>query len=85
MITVKKKKIMTKTLTTKRLEYLCEFKNHLVPGDQVLIEYWYNDMITPVIIKERKGNRYLVSHDVEGSDIRNAPDELVGVREIIRP
>ena len=62
---------------------LNEKKKSLVPGDKALIEYWYNDMITPVVIKERKGNRFLVTHDVDGSDIRNAPDEYIPIKEII--
>lgn len=62
---------------------LNEKKKNLVSGDKVLIEYWYNDMITPVVIKERKGNRFLVTHDVDGSDIRNAPDEYIPIKEVI--
>jgi hypothetical protein len=65
------------------MKFLCEFKNFYKEGDIVLIEYWYNDMVTPVIIIEKKGNKYLVSHNVEGSKIRNAPDELLTKKDII--
>jgi len=52
-------------------------------GDIVYIEYWYNKMITPVKIKEKKGKKFLVSHDVEKSKIQNAPDELIKPSQII--
>ena len=32
--------------------YLKEYKNYYKEGDIVLIEYWYNSMITPVKILE---------------------------------
>jgi len=52
-------------------------------GDIVYIEYWYNKMITPVKIKEKKGKKFLISHDVEKSKIQNAPDELIKPSQII--
>ncbi|CAG7579731.1 MAG: hypothetical protein SLAVMIC_00063 [uncultured marine phage] len=52
-------------------------------GDTVLIHYWWDDMITPVKIVEKKGRKFLVSHDIEGSYIKNAPDEWVKTDEII--
>lgn len=65
------------------MKFLCEFKSFYKEGDIVLIEYWYNDMVTPVIIIEKKGKKYLVSHNVEGSKIQNAPDELLTKKDII--
>ncbi len=65
------------------MNYLLEFKSHYKEGDIVLIEYWYNDMITPVSILERVGRKYKVSHNIEQSEIRNAPEELIESRDII--
>lgn len=65
------------------LEYK-KFKPDYNPEDIVLIEYWYNDMITPVKILEKKGrNKFLVTHNVEGSQIMNAPDEVISDKDII--
>lgn len=52
-------------------------------GDIVLTHYWWDDMITPVRIIEKKGRKYLASHDVEGSKIQGAPDEWLKSDEII--
>ncbi len=35
------------------MKFLLEFKSFLKEGDTVLIEYWYNDMVTPVKIVEK--------------------------------
>jgi hypothetical protein len=35
------------------MNFLFEFKNYYKEGDIVLIEYWFNDMITPVKILEK--------------------------------
>ncbi len=65
------------------LEYSKYKKNYEV-GDTVLIEYWYNDMITPVKIIEKISNiTYKVSHNIEKSKISNAPDELIKSSDII--
>ena len=40
-------------------------------------------MITAVKIKEKQGNKYLVSHLVKESKIQNAPDELITSSKII--
>lgn len=60
-----------------------EYRLFYKPGDVVLVEYWYNGMVTPVVVVERRRGRYLVSHDTEGSRIRNAPDELLRSSDII--
>lgn len=44
-------------------------------GDYVLIEYWYKDIITPVKLIEKNGRKFIGSHDIEESEIRNAPNE----------
>lgn len=63
--------------------YILEYSSFYKPGDIVIIEYWYNDMKTPVKILERIGRKYLISHNNEYSKIQNAPDELVMVADII--
>jgi hypothetical protein len=66
------------------MQFIVEFKSFYKVGDLVLIEYWYNDMITPVrIIEKVSKSRFKVSHDVEGSAIRNAPDEVIKTSEIL--
>ena len=65
------------------MKHLFEFKSFYKPGDKVLIEYWYNSMITPVEIIEKVGRSYRVSHNVRGSQIQNAPNELVKNDDII--
>ena len=63
---------------------LLEYKNFYKEGDIVLIEYWYNDMIIPVrIIEIVSKTKYKVSYDVEGSAIKNAPDEIIKSSDII--
>ncbi len=63
--------------------YLTEFNSFYKIGDVVLIEYWYNHMITPCRIVEKRGNKFLVSHNVPNSEIKNAPDELLSKSSII--
>jgi hypothetical protein len=65
------------------MNFLLEFKDFYKEGDKVLIHYWYNDMITVCKIKEKKGRKYLISHDISESKIQNAPDELVSINDII--
>ena len=66
------------------MEFLCEYKSFYKEGDVVLIEYWYNDMITPVKILERVSSRkFKVSHDIPESKIPNAPDETIKTSDII--
>jgi hypothetical protein len=65
-------------------------------GDIVLVEYWYLDEpscdprlhrefpYTPVKILEKLSRvSFKVSHDVPGSKIKNAPDEIVKTTDII--
>ena len=66
------------------MKFILEYKAFYKEGDIVLTEYWYNDMITPVrIIEKISKSRFKVSHDVEGSAIRNAPDEVIKTSEIL--
>ena len=66
-------KIPTKKYDSKRFE----------ENDIVLIEYWYKDIITPVRILEKSGRKYLISHNVDGSSLKNAPDETIKKDRII--
>ena len=66
------------------MKFILEFKSFYNEGDVVLIEYWYNDMLTPVRILEKLSKvSYKVTHDAEGSKIRNAPDEIIKSSDII--
>jgi hypothetical protein len=66
-------------------------------GDIVYIEYWYVDdenshpelhkkfPYTPVEITEKKTNKsFKVSHNVENSKIKNAPDEVIQRKDILQ-
>lgn len=66
------------------MKFLLEYKSFYNVGDVVLIEYWYNDMITKVKIVERVSKiSYKVTHNIEGSKIFNAPDEIIKSSDII--
>ena len=66
------------------MKFLLEFKSFYNEGDIVLIEYWYNDMITPCLIVEKVSKMsYKVSHNVPNSQIQNAPDEIIKKGDII--
>ncbi len=65
------------------MKFILEYKSFYKEGDVVLIKYWYNKMITPVKIIETRKGKYLVSHNIDGSKIQNAPDELIEKTKII--
>ena len=66
------------------MRFLLEFKSFYNVGDIVLIEYWYNDMVTPVKIIEKVSKvSYKVSHNLPNSEIFNAPDEIIKSTDII--
>ena len=66
------------------MKFLLEFKSFLKEGDTVLIEYWYNDMVTKVkIVEKLSKSSYKVSHNVPNSKIPNAPDEIIKSSDII--
>ncbi len=67
----------------KDMKFLLEYKSFYKIDDIILIEYWYNDMLTPVKIIEKQGSKYKVSHNIEQSKIKNAPDELIKSSEIV--
>ena len=67
------------------MKFILEFKSYYKEGDIVNIKYWYNKMITPVKILEKRGNKYLVTHNISQSKIQNAPDELLKNSDIISP
>jgi hypothetical protein len=66
------------------MKFILEFKSFYKEGDIVLVEYWYNDVITPVRIVEKLSKvSYKVSHNVPNSKIQNAPDEVIKSTDII--
>jgi hypothetical protein len=66
------------------MKFILEFKSFYDVDDIVLIEYWYNDMLTPVKIVEKLSKvSYKVSHNVPESKIKNAPDEVIKSSDII--
>lgn len=66
------------------MRFLLEFKSYSYKkGDIVLIEYWYNDMITPVKIIDKQNRKYKVTHNIPESKIFNAPDEFIKSSDII--
>lgn len=66
------------------MKFLLEYKSFYKEGDLILIEYWYNEMITPVKIIEKISNKsFKVSHNISDSNIRNAPDEIIKASDII--
>lgn len=66
------------------MKFICEYKSFYKPDQLVLIEYWYNpNIITPVKIVEKKGNKFLITHKISHSKIQNAPDEIIKSSDII--
>jgi hypothetical protein len=66
------------------MKFILEYKSFYKEGDIVLIEYWYNDMIVPVKILEKVSKVYYkVSHNIPNSKIKNAPDEVIKISDII--
>jgi len=66
------------------MQYITEYKSFYQVGDVVVLEYWYNDMLTPCIIVEKLSKvSYKVSHNVPHSKIPNAPDEIIRSSDII--
>jgi hypothetical protein len=67
------------------MKFILEYKKYYKEGDIILIEYWYNHMVTPVKILEKRKNTFLVSHNISDSKIQNAPDETIKNSQIISP
>ena len=66
------------------MKFILEFKSFYKIDDIVLIEYWYDDIITPVRIIEKLSKvSFKVSHNVPNSKIFNAPDEVIKTTDII--
>lgn len=64
-------------------KFILEKKEFYKKEDKVVIEYWYNDIITIVKILDIKGKKYLVTHNIPESNIQNAPDEFINSSDII--
>lgn len=66
------------------MKFLLEFKSFYNINDIVVIEYWYNDILTPVKIIEKISRKSLkVSHNIPESKIPNAPDEIIKTTDIL--
>jgi hypothetical protein len=66
------------------MKFILEFKSFYNVGDIVLVEYWYNDMITPVKIVEKVSkSSYKITHNIPQSKIQNAPDEIIKSSNIL--
>ena len=66
------------------MKFIVEFKSFYKVGDIVLIEYWWDDMITPVKILEQMSPRTLkISHNIPQSKINNASYEIIKTSDII--
>jgi hypothetical protein len=66
------------------MKFILEFKSFYDVGDTIIIEYWYNDMLTPVKIVEKISKMsFKVTHDIPGSEIKGAPDEVIKSSDII--
>jgi hypothetical protein len=65
------------------MKFILEYKSFYNVDDIVIIHYWYNNDICPVKIIEKKGSKYLVSHNISESKIKNAPNELLKIGDII--
>jgi len=65
------------------LKNILERKEFYKVGDKILIEYWYNSMITCVMIENIIGRTFKVTHKIPESKIFNAPDEKIKSSDII--
>ena len=65
------------------MKFLLEFKNYYKEGDIILIEYWYNHMVTPCRIIQKNKRNFKVTHNIPESKIFNAPDEIIKSSDII--
>lgn len=65
------------------MNFLVEYSSYYKAGDKVLIEYWYDSMVCPVLIKEVIGRKYKITHNIPESKIFNAPDEFIKSSDII--
>lgn len=69
------------------MKFLLEYntyKEKYKENDIVLIEYWYNEMITPVkIVKVLSKVSFEISYNVPNSKIKNAPNQVIKLNDII--
>ncbi len=66
------------------MQFIVEFKSFYKVGDVVKIEYWWDDMITPVKVIEQTSPRTVkVTYNIPESKIQNAPDEIISTSDII--
>lgn len=65
------------------MKYIIEKKDYYKIGDKIILEYWYNDIITICKIIDIVGRKYKISHNIDESKIFNAPDEMIKTSDII--
>jgi hypothetical protein len=65
------------------MRFILEYKKWFDVEDIVWIEYWYEDILTPCKVLEKSGNKYLITHNIEESKIKNAPDEWIKSTDVI--
>jgi hypothetical protein len=65
------------------MKFILEKKEYYKIGDLIIIEYWYNDMLTVCKITDIIGRRYKITHNISQSKIFNAPDETIKTSDII--
>lgn len=66
------------------MKFILEYKQFYKEGDIVILEYWYNDVITPVKILEKLSKQsFRVTHNIDESKIFNAPDEIIKTSDIM--
>lgn len=66
------------------MKYILESREFYSIGDVVLIQYWYNGMITPVIVLDIINRKLLITHNNDFSKIKNAPNELIKSSDVIQ-
>ena len=61
------------------MEFILEYSkfNNWKEGDIVWIHYWYKFLKTPVKLLKKKKGGWIVTHDIEQSKLKNAPDEQI--------
>ena len=60
------------------MKFILEFKSFYKVGDIVLIEYWYDDIITKVKVVEQLSPRsFKVTHNIPESEIKNESNYFI--------
>ena len=65
------------------MDFILEYKSFYNVDDIVVVEYWYNGMLTPVKITERRVVKLSYHTILNNPKIQNAPDELIALNKIL--